>query len=81
MHVVAVPLHPPPQPEKRRPATGLAVRTTDWPAANVAVAELQVAVKAGTATTIQYASEQTLIKYRLEKLEAAGERATERGSK
>lgn len=45
------------------------------------VTELRVAVKAGTATTIQYASEQTLIKYRLEKLEAAGERATERGSK
>ncbi len=42
MHVVAVPLHPPLQPEKRRPATGLAVRTTDWPDANVAVAELQV---------------------------------------
>ena len=34
------------------------------------VAELQIAVKAGTATTIQYASEQTIIKYRLEKLEA-----------
>ena len=37
------------------------------------VTELQIAVKAGTATTIQYASEQTLIKYRLEKLEARGE--------
>jgi len=38
------------------------------------VAELQIAVKAGTATTIQYASEQALIKYRLEKLEAKEER-------
>ena len=38
------------------------------------VHELQIAVKAGTATTIQYASEQTLIKYRIEKLEAERER-------
>lgn len=38
------------------------------------VNELQIAVKAGTATTIQYASEQTLIKYRIEKLEAERER-------
>lgn len=40
------------------------------------VAELQINVKAGTATTIQYASEQTLIKYRLEKLEAERERGS-----
>ena len=40
------------------------------------VAELQIAVKAGTATTIQYASEQTLIKYRLEKLEAERDRVS-----
>lgn len=38
------------------------------------VNELQIAVKAGTATTIQYASEQTLITYRIEKLEAERER-------
>ena len=42
MHVAAVPRHAPLQPEKRLPVTGLAVRTTDWPAANVALAELQV---------------------------------------
>lgn len=41
------------------------------------VNELQIAVKAGTATTIQYASEQTLIKYRIEKLEAERERNSE----
>lgn len=40
------------------------------------VAELQIAVKAGTATTIQYESEQTLIKYRLEKLEAERDRVS-----
>lgn len=40
------------------------------------VAELQISVKAGTATTIQYASEQTLIKYRLEKLEADRDRSS-----
>ncbi len=40
------------------------------------VAELQIAVKAGTATTIQYASEQTIIKYRLEKLEAERDRVS-----
>lgn len=40
------------------------------------VAELQIAVKAGTATTIQYASEQTLIKYRLKKLEAERDRVS-----
>lgn len=38
------------------------------------VNELQIAVKTGTETTIQYASEQTLIKYRIEKLEAERER-------
>ena len=42
MHVGAVPLHAPPQRAKPLPVTGLAVRTTDWPAANVALAELQV---------------------------------------
>lgn len=40
------------------------------------VADLQIAVKAGTATTIQYASEQTLIEYRLKKLEAERDRVS-----
>lgn len=37
------------------------------------VEEMKVAVKANNLTTVQYASEQTLIKYRLEKLEAKRE--------
>ena len=51
---------------------------SDFPQAALdeSVAELQIAVKAGTATTIQYVSEQTLIKYRLEKLEAERDRVS-----